>query len=75
MRRIRGTCAVFDTLFHPDSGPSGRTFLTVGSGFTPDLPFGSRAWSRFRLITAGGEFHPAPKMFNSIVHRFLENFY
>lgn len=48
-------------LYHPD--------YTVGPGITPGLltllpeGTGARGLTRFRAITAGGEFHPAPRTF------------
>ena len=48
-------------LYHPD--------YTVGPGITPGLltllpeGTGARGLTRFRTITAGGEFHPAPRTF------------
>ena len=43
------------TFFHPE--------FTVGSGITPDRPFGSRT------VTAGRESHPALKILCSLVYR------
>ena len=45
--------------FHPD--------YTVGTGFAPVLPFGSRTRG-CSPITAGGESHPAPKNDSVVVN-------
>jgi hypothetical protein len=47
-----------EIFFHPD--------CTVGSGITPDRPFGSR--TEFITITAGKELHLALKIVINITH-------